>query len=361
MHRFLRHLLLTVMPAVLALSACAARHDGGELLPTTAVMITPALIDAHKLRQQQRKQDIAPLTSAPPPYTIGAADILSIVVWGHPELASAVLTTPNPAIAGVENAPAVAPAQGFVVSDDGNIQFPYAGDVPVAGLSAAQARDLLARRLAPLFREPRVTLRVLAFRSQRIYVDGEVKQPGVQPINDVAMTLTEAINRAGGVTPTGDQSQLSLLRQGQRYRINLPQLIQQGIDPSRITLRHGDILRVQPLDESKVFVSGEVVTPRALTMHNGRLSLNEAIGEAGGINPLTGDARRVFIVRRNGGADELYQLDARDTGALAMAEAFELQPRDLVYIDATGLANWHRTLSLMIPGALTSAVSAGKQ
>ncbi|GJI94037.1 capsular polysaccharide transporter [Duganella caerulea] len=354
-----RILLLAIVPGTLALGACATRGDAPN--GPTAVLITPALIDAQRQQQQRLKQDITPLTMAPPPYAIGAADILSIVVWGHPELASAVLNTPTPVLAGVEQATAAAPAQGFVVSDDGFIQFPYAGDVPVAGLSAAQARDLLAQRLAPMFNQPRVTLRVLAFRSQRIYVDGEVKAPGVQPINDVAMTLTEAINRAGGVTPAGDQSQLTLLRQGQRYRINLPALIQQGIDPSRITLRHGDILRVQPLDESKVFVSGEVVAPRALTMHNGRLSLNEAIGEAGGINPLTGDARRVFVVRRSGGTDELYQLDARDTGALAMAEAFELRPRDLVYIDATGLASWHRTLSLLIPGALTSAVSAGKQ
>jgi polysaccharide export outer membrane protein len=351
---------LTCLLGLLSLAGCASRVGAGAPAPT-AVLITPALIQAQRLQSQQRRQDIEPLTAPAPPYAIGAADILSIVVWGHPELATAVLATPAAPAAGAEQNAAAAPAQGFVVSDRGVIQFPYAGDVPVAGLSEGQARDLLARLLAPLFQQPKVTLRVTAFRSQRIYVDGEVKLPGVQAINDVPMTLTEAVNRAGGVTPTGDQSQMSLLRQGRRYLIDLPALVRQGIDPSRITLRHGDIVRVQPLDESKVFVSGEVVTPRALTMHSGRLSLNEAIGEAGGINPLTGDAQRVFVVRRGAVASELYQLDARDTGALAMAEAFELQPRDLVFIDASGLANWHRTLSLLIPGALTSAVSAGKQ
>jgi polysaccharide export outer membrane protein len=45
-------------------------------------------------------------------------------------------------------------------------------------------------------------------------------------------------------------------------------------------------------------------------------------------------------------------------GSLAMAESFELQPKDIVYVAATPLANWNRTLSLLIPGALTSAVSA---
>ena len=45
-------------------------------------------------------------------------------------------------------------------------------------------------------------------------------------------------------------------------------------------------------------------------------------------------------------------------GSLAMAEAFELQPKDIVYVAATPLANWNRQLSLLIPGALTSAVTA---
>nr|WP_315222684.1 polysaccharide biosynthesis/export family protein [uncultured Duganella sp.] len=354
-----RHAALACLLGLLSLAGCAAGVGAGAPAPTP-VLITPALIEAQRLQARQRRQDIEPLTAPAPPYVIGAADILSIVVWGHPELSTAVLATPAP-LAGVEQNAAAAPPQGFVVSDRGAIQFPYAGDVPVAGLTEEQARDLLARRLAPLFQQPRVTLRVTAFRSQRVYVDGEVKLPGVQPINDVPMTLTEAVNRAGGATPTGDQSRMSLLRQGRRYLIDLPALVREGGDPTRITLRHGDIVRVHPLDESKVFVSGEVVTPRALTMHSGRLTLNEAIGEAGGINPLTGDAQRVFVVRRGAETSELFQLDARDAGALAMAEGFELQPRDLVFIDASGLANWHRALSLLIPGALTSAVTAGKQ
>lgn len=358
-------------PAALALAAaalaagCAAPSrlgSGTAGLPPAAQLITGELIATQRAaRRRDEQQDIGPLTAPAAPYAIGPADVLSIMVWGHPELAAATLTAQTPLIGQAEQAAAGAPPQGFVVNEQGTIQFPLAGNVAVAGLTELQARDLLARRLAGVINRPDVTLRVTAFRSQRVYVDGEVKAPGVQAVNDIPMTLTEAINRAGGVTAGGDQSQLSILRQGTRHRVNLPALIQQGIDPSRIVLRHGDVLRVQALDESKVFVSGEVVAPRALTMHNGRLSLNEAIGEAGGINPLTGDARRVFVVRRGRAGTELYQLDARDTGALAIAESFELAPRDLVFIDATGLANWHRTLSLMIPGALTSAVSVGKQ
>jgi polysaccharide export outer membrane protein len=206
-----------------------------------------------------------------------------------------------------------------------------------------------------------VTLRVQYFRSQRIYVGGEVRQPGLQPINDLPMTLVEALNRAGGVLPTGDQSHLTVTRAGQRFRIDLPALIAAGQDPARLILRHGDVLHVAAADENKVFVAGEVVTPRALVMHNGRLTLSEALGEVGGVNPVTADASQVYVVRRAGQTPELYRLDAAAPGALAVAEGFELQPRDVVFVAPSGLANWHRALSQLIPGALPAAVSATKQ
>ena len=126
-----------------------------------------------------------------------------------------------------------------------------------------------------------------------MYLDGEVKQPGLQPINDIPMTLLEALNRAGGLLPTADQSRIALERGEARYRINLRDLVRKDINPGSIMLAPGDIVRVASRDESKVFVSGEVVTPRALTMHDGRLTLNEALGETGGISPLSGDARQI--------------------------------------------------------------------
>ena len=93
-------------------------------------------------------------------------------------------------------------------------------------------------------------------------------------------------------------------------------------------------------------------------MRNGHLTLNEALGEAGGINPVTGDARQVYVIRRSSAKSMVYQLDANAPGALAMAEGFELNPKDVVYVAATPLTNWNRTISAMIPGALPTAVIA---
>ena len=352
----------------LALAGCAtglqfrSETVGGTAEPPPPTeMITERLIAAEKQAMaQQGEQNLSKLiVTNPSPYTIGRGDVLSIVVWDHPELAGGGMTAATAAAdaAGSNVAAAAnAPQPGFVVDHQGRIQFPFAGLLPVEGLTEEGARALLTQKLARYIQSPNITLRVQAYRSKRVYIDGEVKQPGLQAINDIPMTLVEALNRAGGLLPTADQSRIALERGDARYSINLRDLVQKGINPGNIMLAPGDVVRVHSRDESKVFVSGEVVTPRALTMHNGRLTLNEALGETGGISPLSGDARQIYVVRKTPERTRVFQLDARLTGSLAMAEAFELRPKDVVYVAASPLANWNRHLSLLFPGALTSAV-----
>jgi polysaccharide export outer membrane protein len=352
----------------LALAGCGVLHTAAQTRPVpggpagsapVTELISPELIAAEqKKREALATQDLTKLVVAnPPSYTIGRGDILSIVVWDHPELGGTVVT---PATGGADMGSAATPATGFVVDHEGRVQFPFAGALKLAGLTEDQARDLLASKLARYIANPNVTLRVQAYRSKRVYIDGEVRAPGLQAINDIPMTLMEALNRAGGLLPSADQSRLVLERGDERYRIDLRELVQKGINPGNVMLAPGDVVRVHSRDESKVFVSGEVVTPRALTMHNGRLTLNEALGESGGVSPLSGDARQIYVVRKGSDGVHVYQLDARVTGAMALAEGFELHPKDVVYVAASPLANWHRNLSLLIPGALTSAASVAK-
>lgn len=352
------------------LNACAAPLPGkppgldrrAADTPVTPLAITPELVTYLQSQRSRRKaEDLGALLATAAPYTIGPGDVLAITVWGHPELTVAQLNGNAATVSPVEQAAAAAAAQGFVVSPQGTLQFPFAGAVPVAGLTDQAAGDLLRQRLARYIQQPNVTLRVQSYRSQRVYIDGEVRGPGMQAINDIPMHLLEALNRAGGILPSGDQSRIVIMRGSARFQISLPELVRQGIDPAGILLRHGDAVRVPSADEGKVFITGEVMTPKALTMHNGRLTLNEAIGEAGGINSTTADPRQVYVVRRSGADAVVYRLDAEAPDAMAVAETFELTPRDTVYVAQSALANWHRTLSLLIPGSLPSAIQAGRQ
>ena len=328
----------------------------------TVQNITEKLIREQKLqRDQQVGQELDNLIAVPRPYTIGPGDIILVVIWGHPELVAGTSMAPQAAVGGTQaGAPAEQTPFGFMVGHDGLLQYPFVGSLRMAGLTEGEARELLSVKIAHYINHPNVTLRIQSYRSKRIYIDGEVKAPGLEAINDLPMSLMEALNRAGGILPTGDQSQIRVTRAGASYVVNLPKLIQKGVDPASLLLIDGDVVRVPSRDDNKVFVTGEVTTPRSLTMHNGTLTLNEALGESGGVNPLSGDPRQIYVVRKVGTAPVVFRLDAKSTDALAIAESFELNPRDLVYVAPTALTDWHRTISLLLPEALSTAVGAGR-
>jgi len=321
--------------------------------------ITPQLIrEERQLSKTGTQADLSDIMSDPQPYKIGPGDYLSITVWDHPELVMPTISMTGTSAVGVMaamgNLPAGTLPPGYTVSSEGKIQFPYAGDFKVEGLTERQARDLLVQRLSAYIKKPEVTLRVFGFRSKHVYVDGEVRLPGIVQIDDIPLTLPEALNRAGGVTSLGDQSRITITRNGKTYLVDIPHLVENGINPSRIMLSNGDMLRVAPREESKVFVVGEVTKPTTLTLINGKLSLNEALGEAGGVNPQTGDANQIYVIRNAGDAQPIiYHLEAHSPATFALAESFELKAKDVVYVDATSLVRYNRVISLILPTAQT--------
>ncbi|MFY1851210.1 polysaccharide biosynthesis/export family protein [Achromobacter xylosoxidans] len=359
---------IAAIALVSSLGACAlspgmtfnSKHLVDPLDPNSVAEIkeiTPSLVLAdHRARQALLDNDgVSRLVDKTEPYRIGPGDILSIVVWDHPEL---VLPTQTYAIGtGVTElafGDTASGIPGYTVSASGYIQFPYTGLLKVAGLTELQARNLIVNSSGKYIQDPQITVRVLGYRSKRVYVEGEVKTPGTVAINDIPMTLLEAINRAGGILPTGDRSSVYVIRDGRKTRVNLPALIERGQDLNQVMLKSGDIVRVTPRDESKIFVTGEVTTPAAITMRDGRLTLNEALGEAGGPNQLTADSSQVFVVRSTEQATPLvFHLNAASPQAYAVAEKFELQPKDVVFVDTAALVRWNRFISNLFPSAQT--------
>jgi polysaccharide export outer membrane protein len=313
------------------------------------VPITPALVQAQaQTRQREVPANVTRLFAKPKPYTIGPSDIIGVVVYDHPELLPGAGTVISQQIdpTGITSAP------GFIVGADGQVSFPFIGRVKVEGLTESEASDLFRERLARFIKEPQVTVRIASFRSRRAYVEGEVRLPGTQIFTDVPMTLPEAINRAGGITAAGDRSFVTLTRGNQSTLINLMQLQEAGINPNQILLESGDLVTVRNREDSKVFVMGEILRPSALLMRNGRLSLNEALGEAGGPNLNTANTGQIYVIRNTAeGTPAIFHLNASAPTALALAETFPLRPRDVVYIDPVPLVNWNRVISLILPSA----------
>ncbi len=336
-----------------ARSRGAAGSDSDVAPQGSLIEITRDLVNQQRLeRPTGVPADVQKLFAKATPYAIGPGDILSIVVWDHPELSM-------PAAGGSGNeSGADAVVNGYTVDASGFIQYAYIGPLKVVGLTEMGVRDTLAAKLAKYVRQPQVTVRIQSYRSKRIYLDGAVRTPGVEVLNDMAMTLPEAINRAGGFSEAADRSRVALTRGDETVMVDLPDMIRKGINPDRIVLRDGDLVRVFAQTDSKVFVLGEVSRPGGLPFNNGRMSLNQALGDAGGISQVSGDASQVYVVRgRDEGKTIVYHLDATSASAMATADAFDLKPNDVVFVDASALVKWSRVIGLILPATQAAATT----
>jgi polysaccharide export outer membrane protein len=324
--------------------------------PTGSLIeINDELVEKERAERSKAVPDaVTQLFAQPAPYTLGPGDILSIVVWDHPEL-NMPGALPS---AGPEANSAGSMTSGYTVDAGGMIQYAYIGPLKVAGLTEMEARDLLAQKLSRFVRQPQVTLRIETYRSKRIYLDGAIRNPGVQVLNDMPMTLPEAINRAGGFMPTADRSMVAITRGDKTVMVDIPDMIAKGVNPDNIELRRGDMIRVFAQTDTKVYVFGEVQRPGSLTFNNGRMSLNEALGDAGGISQTSGDASQVFVVRgRDVGKPVVFHLNAGSPAAMATADGFELKPNDVVFVDASALVRWSRVIGLIVPSTQAAAAS----
>lgn len=319
--------------------------------PNALISITPDLVFAlRSVPPPDPTKDLEPFMVAPEPYRIGPADVLAITVWGSPEFSQ-----PSGVPSGSAGNTA---SSGFTVSSKGFIQMPFIGNVKAAGLTEEELRDKLSELLQSMLKKPQVTVAMQTYRSGRIYVDGEVRTPGQLILNDVPMTLPEALYRAGGITTAADRSSVLVTRGLKTVRINIDQLTARGIDPQRILLASNDTVRVASNEDTRVYVLGEVNGAGAKPFRKGRLTLNEALGDAGGVASTSGDPRQIYVVRVTDPLKpEIYHLDAASPVALALADGFELKPRDVVYVDPVPLVRWNRVINLILPSASAAIVT----
>ena len=194
---------------------------------------------------------------------------------------------------------------------------------------------MLTEGLSGQIRDPQLDVRVAAYRSQRAYVVGEVVTPGVQPITDIALTVLEAIGRAGDVTANSDMTNVTLTRDNVTYNIDVVAMYEYGNLAQNVVLEHGDVLSVPDRNLQKVFVLGAVGTPSTQIMHKGRLTLAEALSDAGGLNEKEAKASAVYVVRGTDTDPQIYHLNAKSPGALILADQFRLAARDIVYVETS--------------------------
>ena len=350
--------LWVALGAILLLNACTAPGMKLDVKPgthATTTQVDGLNVTLHPLDPQQVKsRSIEPTSLSElmvgklPSYKIGPQDILLVTVWDHPEITLPLGQYRTDA------------ATGNVVDEDGFLYFPYIGKVAVSGLTTSQVRETLASQLGKTLQRPQVDVKVIAYRSQKIYVSGEVKTPAVYTVTDIPFTLAEAINRAGGFLPTADDSRLILTRGNRSWRLDFQALMTAGNRIGQILLRDGDSLHVPNNMEEPVYMLGELVRPGTMPMNHGNLSLAKALSDAGGIQGISADARSIYVIRQGSAANavDVYHLDARNPTAMVLADHFPLNARDIVYVDAGTLVRFSRVMNMLVP-TISTVTSVG--
>ena len=333
--------------AAALLSACSIAPgmkmtEPAEVPEGTVVRVQLITLDLLNQLEAEHESEIRKVaeefTAKPQGYIIGKGDVLQIIVWDHPEL-----TIPAGQFRDAETS-------GQQVGEDGYLYYPYVGMVRAAGLNIAALRDVLTEKLSTYIQDPQLDLRVVGFRSKRVYVVGEVNTPGVLPLNDVPLTIADAISLSGGLTEGAYKSGVNISREGKVHEIDLKALYDYADSTQNLTLKHGDIVNVLDRSQQRVFLMGEIQTPGSVEIINGYLTLAAAIGEAGGVSQISANSGGIYVIRgTNKDKPEIFHLDARYATGMLLAERFDMQAQDVIFVDTANVSQWNRVITQLLP------------
>ena len=173
----------------------------------------------------------------------------------------------------------------FEVSRDGVLNLPEIGPITVAGLPFSEFRQDLHERVREMLIGTQVSVTMGQLRTIRVFVLGDVKQPGSYVVSGLA-TMSSALYQGGGISKIGTLRDVQLKRNGRvASRLDLYELLLNGDTSSDMRLQPGDVIFVPPIGNT-VRVAGAVKRP-AIYETKGQTSVAAIIRIAGG---LTADA-----------------------------------------------------------------------
>ncbi len=179
----------------------------------------PAAKPQDTLQQLQSKAAVAADSDN---YIIGPEDVLYIYVWKEENLSRSV-----------------------PVRMDGMISIPLVDDIKAAGMTPLQLKEVLLTKLREFVETPDVTVIVSEANSYKVYVQGEVKTPGVFKLRSET-TIVQLIIMAGGFTDWANQKKITIMRKeggkDTRIVVNYKKIVEGDEGAKDVMLKSGDII-----------------------------------------------------------------------------------------------------------------------
>ena len=222
-----------------------------------------------------------PLSNAPvvADYALGPGDELMIRGWGSIDI-----------------------DYRATIDRNGLISIPSIGSVPLAGVRAADAEEVIRNAVGRLYKGVTINVNFGRLRSITVYVVGQASRPGTYNVSSLS-TLVTALFASGGPNANGSMRHVQIKRGGKvAVELDLYDFIAKGDKSADIKLHDGDTIFI-PAAFGHVALIGKVNSPAIYELKNSNDTIESLIGYAGGV-PVLADPRRVFLERIDAGKDQ---------------------------------------------------------
>lgn len=304
---------------------------------------------------------------------IGVGDFVQVVIWEA--AAGGLFSAPVTDRVGAGSRTASIPEQA--VGPDGAITVPYAGRVRVAGRTPDEVEGEIVRALTGKAIEPQALVTVTKNVANTVTVVGEVTSGARVPLTARGDRLLDVIATAGGTRAPAHETFITLVRDGRSVRIPMQAIL---TDPTEnVFMRPGDVVSVAR--EPQTFTAAGATGANAVIPFDAiGISLDQAIGRAGGLNDNRADPAGVFVIRyerpqdydqlgltrpQPGTASQIpviYRVNMRDPNGFFMARRFPVRNKDIVFVSNASLMDLQKVMTILLPflgvGATAVAVTA---
>ena len=254
------------------------------------------------------------------------------------------------------------------VDASGKISIPFGGRIQAAGLTPVQIQTAINASLASRALEPQAVVTVSDRRSSQISVLGEVGTPIQFSVDPGGVRLFSAIARAGGSKFPSYESTIVLRRAGRTERALLSDVV--ADDNANVELQPGDVVYI--LHEQRYFMSFGAPINRRFLFDGTRLTLTDALGEAGGLADNQADPASVFLYRnerkslllemginvpdiQGDRVPTIYVANMRDPGGLFLAGSVEMENHDVIFVANAASVEFNKIIGTLLP--LTQSAS----
>ncbi|CAJ0710020.1 polysaccharide biosynthesis/export family protein [Ralstonia thomasii] len=290
---------------------------------------------------------------------LGVGDVIEVSVWEAPPATLFGATGMDPRVAPSNARVSVLPEQ--MISGDGYINVPFAGQIKAAGRTTTQLEKDITAALKGKANQPQVLVRLSKNVTSYVTVVGDVATSTRMQLTARGERLLDAVASAGGVRQPVDKITIQVTRGNAAQTLPLQTIIR---DPRQnVPLRAGDVVTAlfQPLSFTALGATGK---NQEINFEAQGITLAQAIARAGGLEDSRADARGVFIFRfedanalpwprqpvrttQNGKVPVVYRLNLKDPGSFFVAQTFVMDNKDLLYVSNAPIAELQKFLNVV--------------